>query len=127
MRYYEIQRFNKTHPFAVALVRVCNCTAGEARHDWTEACDRHPPLMMRRADGTVEDADMLMSTLHEQRHNTPARTRTYNSAVEIRKPRYDFLTALELWAMDYNPRHPIANTYRRINPKRRGFLSDEYR
>ena len=126
MKYFEITRFKRTHPFAVTLVRWCHCADDERGHEWRETCDRFPPKVIRRADGTIEDARTLRDTLRAMTDKTPPTQAMYQDVHEIGRARYQYLTDLELWAYYNNPAHPIANTFRRINPKRRRFLTDEY-
>lgn len=119
-RYHEIIRYKRCHPFAAEVVRLCRCTIGGGEHEWCDACDRFPQPVLMLADGTLESIDTLRATY-------AGTMDPYQSAKFIGEARFRYLHDLELWAIHHNPAHPIANTKRKINPKRRRFLTDDYR
>ncbi len=114
---FEIRFHRRGHPVAGRVARPCCCTIGsQPEHQWTERCDRYPPLALIRADGTPAEIGPLLAVLNDSDSDGGM-----FSAQPITSARYRYLTDLEMWAHANEPTHPIAHADRRAKP-RRSFL-----
>jgi hypothetical protein len=121
-KYFEIQFRKGAHPIAVRVARRCSCGPGSnerfTEHDWSPVCDRFPPLVLIHWDQTQSDAGALCACLE----NKDFAGREIYAARPIARQRYDYLTALERWAIYHAPRHPIARPFTKVNWRERKYL-----
>jgi hypothetical protein len=97
--FYRMKRVKGGVWVPVRVWRPCRCTiGGEAEHEWSDACDRHPPL--RALIDGHEDADPLplWTWLHP-----------------ITEAEYWFLVEDHAWARANAPELPEADPQRPVD------------
>lgn len=97
------KRLVKGGPYvACRILRLCHCTHGAAAgHDWSDACDRYPPLSAE-INGHVDERDDAVDRL-------------WTSAEIIDAANWRLMTAQAAWDARHNPDAPSQRPREAVN------------